>query len=328
VKGQGLKSTFSTEDDSPSDMTKYTEDSSAAISLTKTRPSTASSSGLEPLTLACSERCLTQAKYDNKRKSSGDEASEPVKKRSKTGSTPSNKKEKKRKRKHIPSGDDHAQRNTVSQRGKQIEGGTFDHESDELRRKDKQLKEMAVDLPGQSITTTPTSVKKAPPISAISSNHSRNAHPSAIHTTDKAIFNNSNGSSTGKTLVTSTSADPDQTNLEPPKLIWHPDMLGDRRVKDLSKEERKARQEWMRERRALRHAAAGKKVMSVKERQKRRAAKKMKQRGRFVAKILKGKSRKDATKDDLRAARKKAKRMQRELKKEKRNKVIHRDKAG
>ena len=123
-------------------------------------------------------------------------------------------------------------------------------------------------------------------------------------------------------------ADPDEGSLESPKLLWHPDMLGDRRVKDLSKEERKARREWMRERRALKHAAAGKKVMSTKERQKRRADKKMKQRGRLVAKILQGKSRKDATKDDLRAARKKAKWMQRELKKKKRNKVIHRDKAG
>jgi hypothetical protein len=320
VKGQGLKSTFSTEDDSTSDIMKCTRDSSAAASPTKTQQSTASSLGLEPLNLTRSERHLTQTKGGSKRKSSRDEAGEPAKKKSKTDSTPSNKKEKKRKRKHISSGDDPAQRNTVSQQEKQIGSGTFDHESDELR-----------DLPVQPITATPTSVEKASAISAISSNRSGNAHPSAgsaIHTTNNALFNKNSGSNTGKELVTSTSTDPDQANLEPPKLIWHPDMLGDRRVKDLSKEERKARREWMRERRALKHAAAGKKAMSMKERQKKRAEKKMKQRGRLVAKVLQGKSRKEATKDDLRAARKKAKWMQRELKKEKRNKVIHRNKAG
>ena len=299
---------------------KRTRDQSTEASSAKTQPSTASSSGLEPLTLGHSERYLTQVKDGNKRKSSGDEVVEPAKKRNKTGSTSSNKKEKKRKKKHKLSGADHAQRNTDSQREKQIGAGTFDHDSDELR-----------DLPLWSITATPTSVEKVSTISAISSNNSRNAHRSAgsiIHTTDTPLFNKSNGSNTGKELVTNTSTGQDQDNLEPSNLIWHPDMLGDRRVKDLSKEERKARLEWMRERRALKHAAAGKKVMSMKERQKRRGEKKMKQRGRLVAKILQGKSRKDATKDELRAARKKAKWMQRELKKEKRNKVIHRDKAS
>ena len=278
----------------------------------------------------------------NKRKSSGNEVHEPVKKKIKIvdglgnpSSTPSNKKEKKQKRKkhttsedgsaqrnpvskqekekkrktkkHTPSEDGSAQRIPVSKQEKEIGGGAYDRGSDGLRRKEKQLKEM---------------------VKADIANREAAADSSIIHTTDNLHSNTHNRSTTEPAFATNMIADPYEGSLESPKLLWHPDMLGDRRVKDLSKEERKARREWMRERRALKHAAAGKKVMSMKERQKRRADKKMKQRGRLVAKILQGKSRKDATKDDLRAARKKAKWMQRELKKEKRNKVIHRDKAG
>lgn len=308
MKGQGLESTFGTEGDSTSNITKGTRDSSTVDPPTKIQSSTAPSSGLEPLTMGCSEGCFTQMENGKKRKSSGNEAQEPVRKKTKTvdslsnpSLTPSNEKEKKKKKKkkHIPSRDGSVQRNAVSRQVKEIGDEAYDHRSDELCRKEKQLQEIV-------------------------------AHPTAdpIHIADKVHFNNSNSSSTGKAVTTNTSTGPDQRSIEPPKLIWHPDMLEDRRVKDLSKEERKARREWMREKRALKHAAAGKKVMSMKERQKRRAEKKMKQRGRFVAKILQRKSKKDATKDDLKAARKKAKWMQRELKKEKRNKVIHRDKAG
>ena len=367
----------------------------------------------------------SHADNDRKRKSSEDAAQEPTKKKTKItdclanpSSTPprkKEKKEKKEKKQHIPSSADavqhtdvrkpEAKHNAVSRREKQIGGGAFDHEPDELRREEKQLKEMvkaeatkdeaegefgiklshrnaiipkkkmekymakaaikgmtiknylerheikkakkvvkapshtiktsgtddmadSVDLPVQSVTTTSPSAKKTLTSPTIS--NSKHAHLSAgpiIHTISDSHFNSRNSPSAGRTFTINTGIESNQSSPELP-LIWHPDMLGDRRVKDLSKEERKARREWMRERRDLKHAAAGKKVMSMKERQKRRAQKKMKQRGRFVAKILQGKPRNDATMEDLMIARKKAKRIQRELKKEKRNKVIHRDKAG
>lgn len=130
-------------------------------------------------------------------------------------------------------------------------------------------------------------------------------------------------------FVIDRSGDADLKN-NPPKLIWHPDMLGDRRVKDLSKPERLARLEWMRERRAAKNAAMGKNPLSKKERHKKRVEKKMRQRDRLVAEIMRegGKAREEVTREELMNARRKAKRIQRELKREKRNKVIFRKKLG
>lgn len=108
---------------------------------------------------------------------------------------------------------------------------------------------------------------------------------------------------------------------------WHPDMQGDRQVRELSKEERKARLEWLRARRAARHAAAGRNPMSKKERHKKKMEKKMGIRNKLVYEILKGSGKpmdQKVSKEELQDARRQAKRQQRELKRIKRNKVIHR----
>lgn len=111
-------------------------------------------------------------------------------------------------------------------------------------------------------------------------------------------------------------------------LVWTPDMLGDRKLKELSKEERRARLEWMRARRARRHAKAGEKGMMKKDKSQRRMEKKSKQQGQLMAKFVaqKGKPKGEITKQDLAEAKRQAKRTMRELKREKRNKVIHRGK--
>ncbi|QDS70908.1 hypothetical protein FKW77_006357 [Venturia effusa] len=131
-------------------------------------------------------------------------------------------------------------------------------------------------------------------------------------------------------FVVDTSGDPEILTRPKPVLIWHPDMLGDRKVKELSKEERAARLAWMRERRAARHAAKGENPVSKKERHKKRVEKKQKQRDFLVAQIMKekGKPRDQVGKEELEEARRKAKRAMREIKREKRNKVIHRKKLG
>lgn len=114
-------------------------------------------------------------------------------------------------------------------------------------------------------------------------------------------------------------------------VVWDPSMLGDHKVKDLSKAERKARVEWMRARRAARKAAAGDKgTLSKKEKAKRRMEKKTKMQDRLVAEIVaaKGKARESVTREEIREAQRKAKRTMKELKREKRNKVIHRGRKG
>jgi len=150
-----------------------------------------------------------------------------------------------------------------------------------------------------------------------------------IDTTGDATLNKSKTPAAGTHFVVDGSGDPDLRNGAP-QLIWHPDMQGDRQVKDLSKAEREARLEWIRERRAAKAAAAGKPAVSKKERQRHRVEMKMKQRDRLVAEIMreKGKPREEVTKNELLDARRKAKRIQRELKREKRNKVIFRKKTG
>jgi hypothetical protein len=134
----------------------------------------------------------------------------------------------------------------------------------------------------------------------------------------------------GPAFVIDGTGDPDVLTRPKAPLLWHPDMLGDREVKQLSKEERKARLEWMREKRRERNIAMGKNPMSRKERHKRRVEKKMKQRDRYVWEIMqdKGKPKELVTKEELNDARRKAKRKLREEKREKRNKVIHRKKLG
>jgi hypothetical protein len=131
-------------------------------------------------------------------------------------------------------------------------------------------------------------------------------------------------------FVMDTSGDPEILTRPKSSLVWHPDMLGDRKVKDLSKEERKARLEYMRERRAARHAAAGKTPASKKERHKLRMEKKQKHRNRLVAQIMtdKGVPKEQVSKEELEVARRAAKRAMREDKKLKRDKVIHRKKLG
>jgi hypothetical protein len=126
------------------------------------------------------------------------------------------------------------------------------------------------------------------------------------------------------------SGDPDILTRPQPTLIWHPDMLGDRKVKELSKEERRARLEYMRQKRAARHGAEGKTPLSKKERHKLRIEKKAKHQNRLVFDIMteKGKSKEEVTQEELEDARRAAKRVMREEKRLKRNKVIHRKKLG
>jgi len=151
-----------------------------------------------------------------------------------------------------------------------------------------------------------------------------------VDTAGDPHLNNTQEPSENLGFVVDASGDPDILTRPKPVLIWDPDMLGDRKVKELSKEERHARLVWLRERRVARHAAEGKNPLSKKERHKLRVEKKQKQRNRLVHDIMteKGKPREDVTKEELEDARRAAKRVMREMKREKRNKVIHRKKLG
>jgi hypothetical protein len=144
------------------------------------------------------------------------------------------------------------------------------------------------------------------------------------------VIDNDGDNDMTSTFMIDSKGDPDILSRPKPTLVWHPDMLGDRKVKELSKEERKARLEWMRERRRQRNIALGKNPLSKKERHKIRVQKKMKQRDRFVWEVLqeKGLAGDNVSKEELNNARRAAKRKQREIKREKRNKVIHRKKVG
>jgi len=115
------------------------------------------------------------------------------------------------------------------------------------------------------------------------------------------------------------------------KTLWEPSMLGDRTVKQLSKEERLARKEWLRERRRQRKltkiAQGRPPPPTKKERQKKKVQRKMKERDQLVAQIMTeaGRSKKSVSKGELKDARRKAKKKQKDAKKLKRNKVIHRN---
>jgi hypothetical protein len=131
-------------------------------------------------------------------------------------------------------------------------------------------------------------------------------------------------------FIIDPSGDPDILTRSKPVLVWHPDMQGERKVKDLSKEERRARLHYMRERRAAKHAAEGKTPLSKKERNKARMEKKQKHRNKLVANIMmeKGKPKDEVTQEELEEARRAAKKVMREEKRVKRDKVIHRKKLG
>jgi hypothetical protein len=213
----------------------------------------------------------------------------------------------------------------------------------------------AIQVNGNSATTPKTNGVSAPPVKAIKAPPGSLAHKlisaakittsvtiDSTSTTETATsgfivdtagdphLNNRAGPTADLGFVVDTSGDPEILTRPKPTLIWHPDMLGDRKVKELSKEERRARLEWMRERRAARHAAEGKVSLSKKERHKKRVEKKQKQRNYLVAQIMteKGKPKDEVSKEELEDARRKAKRAMREIKREKRNKVIHRKKLG
>ncbi|KAK3080375.1 hypothetical protein LTS18_002021, partial [Coniosporium uncinatum] len=111
-------------------------------------------------------------------------------------------------------------------------------------------------------------------------------------------------------------------------LVWTPDMLGDRKVKQLTKPERRARLEWLRARRSEKHAREGKKPVSKKERHKARMERKMDVQRKLTWQVLqdKGKSKVEVTKQDVEEVRRAAKRQMRELKRDKRDKVVHRKK--
>lgn len=151
-----------------------------------------------------------------------------------------------------------------------------------------------------------------------------------IDTAGDPHLNTSSGPTADLSFVVDTQGDPDILTRPKPVLVWHPDMLEDRKVKDLSKEERAARLVWMRARRAARHEAKGETPVSKKERHKKRVEKKQKQRNFLVAQIMSEskKPRSEVGKEELEEARRKAKRAMREIKREKRNKVIHRKKLG
>jgi hypothetical protein len=131
-------------------------------------------------------------------------------------------------------------------------------------------------------------------------------------------------------FILDAEGDEDILSRPQPQLIWHPDMLGDRQVKELSKVERKARLEWMRERRRERNIALGKNPLSLKERKKLKVQRKMKHRNQMVAGILNatGKPKEETTKEEIKAARRAAGREMRHQKREKRNKMIHRKEVG
>lgn len=182
-------------------------------------------------------------------------------------------------------------------------------------------------------TNPPAASVKTSRSSSFAMNGAKHAYQQTsfiVDTAGDASLDNTKPPTAQTHFVVDAGGDP-ELKKGPPKLIWHPDMLSDRRVKDLSKAERQARLEWMRERRAAKHAAAGRtNVLSKKERHKKKVERKMKQRDRLVAEIMreKGKPREEVTKEELMDARRKAKRIQRELKREKRNKVIFRKKLG
>ncbi|KAF2435909.1 hypothetical protein EJ08DRAFT_294284 [Tothia fuscella] len=168
--------------------------------------------------------------------------------------------------------------------------------------------------------------------SAISSNGVKEeiASTFVIDTTGDSNLKNARATTEPLGFAVDTSGDAEILTREKPALKWNPDMLGDRKVKELTKEERKARLEYMREKRMARHEAAGKIPLSKKERHKARVEKKQKQRNRLVAEIMtaKGKPKEDVSKEELEAARRAAKRVMREEKRVKRDKVIHRKKLG
>lgn len=131
-----------------------------------------------------------------------------------------------------------------------------------------------------------------------------------IDTAGDPHLNTSSGPTADLGFVVDTTGDPDILTRPKPVLVWHPDMLGDRKVKELSKEERAARLVWMRARRAARHEANGENPVSKKERHKKRVEKKQKQRNYLVAQIM-GESKKprsEVGKEELEEARRKAKR--------------------
>lgn len=130
---------------------------------------------------------------------------------------------------------------------------------------------------------------------------------------------------TGDPMLAVQDSLPAARDSEP--LRWHPDMLGDREVKELTKVERRARLEWMHARQAARRAAKGRDTLSKKERNKKRSAEKLQTQDRLVFEALKGEgvpTDGEVSKEQLAAARKAAKRQMREMKRTKRNKVIHR----
>lgn len=196
-----------------------------------------------------------------------------------------------------------------------------------------QIMEDKVDV--EILPTNPpvSAVEKTSRSSSFTMNGAKHAHQQTgfiADSADDATLDDTKAATAQTHFVIDAGGDPELQN-GPRKLIWHPDMLGDRRVKDLSKAERQARLEWMRECREAKHAAAGKtNVLSKKERHKRKVERKMKQRDRLVSEIMreKAKPREEVTKEELMDARRKAKRIQRELKREKRNKVIFRKKLG
>ena len=114
------------------------------------------------------------------------------------------------------------------------------------------------------------------------------------------------------------------------KIVWTPEMLGDRRIKDLSKEEREARRLYLQEKRNKKHAKAGRVPEAVKskaERAKDHATAKRQKQDKIVAQMMKetGKAKGETTKADLALVRRRAKRVLREAKRIKRDKVITRD---
>ena len=99
-----------------------------------------------------------------------------------------------------------------------------------------------------------------------------------------------------------------------------PNIWKGRVVKTLSKEERRARLEWMRERRAARKAALGITTLTKKERSKKRMARQMEVQNKLTAKILRDKGDawvKDASKMEVKQARREARRILRHEKQDK-----------
>ncbi|KAF2091204.1 hypothetical protein K490DRAFT_54100 [Saccharata proteae CBS 121410] len=133
-------------------------------------------------------------------------------------------------------------------------------------------------------------------------------------------------------FVIDTAGDPtlasgsraDSAPAVPPNLVWHPDMLGDRKVKDLSKEERAARLEYQRHKRLERKGLTeddGVKALSLKEREARSAQRKLADQKARMAEILSAQGvGRGATKEQIEAARKQAKTAMKSEKKDKKKK--------